>query len=229
MDEERMVEAARRLSRTLTAGDLDQTLRQITAAAVEVLPDVRYASLTIRHADGSLQTVAPTDDLLWDLDTAQYELQEGPCYQAAVDTAHVISADLAADERFPRYGARAVEAGIRSQAGLRLFDAPKSQGALNLYSPTVGAFGDLGSLSELFAHQAAVAISYAREVQNLQEAIQTRKAIGQAIGIVMERYGLTEERAFAFLTRLSQHRNVKLRLVAQEIVAATEQQAEAES
>jgi hypothetical protein len=229
MHEERMVETARRLSGTLTAGDLDHTLRQITTAAVAVLPEVRYASLTVRHADGSLETVAPTDDLLWRLDAAQYELQEGPCYEAAVDTAHVISPDLAIDERFPRYGRVAVDAGVRSQAGLRLFDTPKSQGALNLYSPTVGAFDDLGSINELFAHQAAMAIAYAQEVHNLQEAMATRKLIGQAIGIVMERYGLTEERAFAFLTRLSQHRNVKLRLVAQEIVAATEQQSDAES
>jgi AmiR/NasT family two-component response regulator len=73
-------------------------------------------------------------------------------------------------------------------------------------------------------HQSTVAIEYAREVENLQEAMNTRKTIGQAIGIVMERYGLTEDRAFAFLTRLSQQRNVKLRLVAAELVSATEEE-----
>lgn len=223
-----MLETARKLSVSLTPGDLDHTLSQITAAAVEVLPDVRYASLTVKHADGSLQTVAPTHELLWDVDAAQYQLQEGPCYEAAVDTAHVISPNLARDERFPRYAEVALAAGIRAQAGLRLFDTPKSQGALNLYSGNVGAFEDIGSLSQLFAHQAAVAIAYAQEVHHLQEAVRTRKSIGQAIGIVMERYGLTDERAFAFLTRLSQHRNVKLRLVAQEIIAATEQESSAD-
>lgn len=224
-----MLETARRLSAALSPGDLDHTLSQITAAAVEVLPDVRYASLTVQHADGSIETVAPTDDLLCDLDAAQYELREGPCYEAAVETVHVISPNLAADERFPRYSEVALAAGVRAQAGVRLFENPKSQGALNLYSLNVGAFEDLGSLSDLFAHQAAMAIRYAHEIANLQEAVRTRKTIGQAIGIVMERYGLTDERAFAFLTRLSQHRNVKLRLVAQEIIAATEQEAGAES
>lgn len=224
-----MLETARRLSAALSPGDLDHTLSQITAAAVEVLPDVRYASLTVQHADGSIETVAPTDDLLCDIDAAQYELQEGPCYEAAVETVHVISPNLAADERFPRYSEVALAAGIRAQAGIRLFENPKSQGALNLYSLNVGAFEDLGSLSDLFAHQAAMAIRYAHEIANLQEAVRTRKTIGQAIGIVMERYGLTDERAFAFLTRLSQHRNVKLRLVAQEIIAATEQEAGAEA
>ena len=111
-------------------------------------------------------------------------------------------------------------AGIRAQAGLRLFDAPKSQGALNLYAEHVGAFEDLGSLGDLFTHQSAMAIAYAHEIHDLQEAIRTRGTIGKAVGIVMERYRLTDQRAFAFLTRLSQHRNVKLRLVAEEIVAA---------
>jgi AmiR/NasT family two-component response regulator len=47
--------------------------------------------------------------------------------------------------------------------------------------------------------------------------------IGQAVGIVMERYTLSDEHAFAFLKRLSSHRNVKLRQVAEEIIAETGQ------
>jgi hypothetical protein len=215
-----LVETARRLSKTLTPGDLDHTLSRITAAAVEVLPEVEYASITIMHADGRLETAAPTDDLLWGIDAAQYELREGPCYEAAADTVHVTTPDLAADQRFLRYAAVAVEAGIRAQAGIRLFDAPKSQGALNLYSREVGAFEDLGSLATLFTHQSAMAIGYAREIHNLNEAVRTRGIIGEAVGILMERYKLTDQRAFAFLTRLSQDGNIKLRLVAEEIIAA---------
>lgn len=226
MESEAVVETARRLSKSLKPGDLDHTLSQITAAAVEVLPAVDFCSITILHADGSLETAAPTAELLWDLDRAQYEFREGPCYEAAVDTVHVISPDLEVDVRFPRYAAAAVRLGIRAQAGIRLFDAPKSRGALNLYAGTVGAFEDLGSLGALFAHQSAVAIGYAHEIRELQEAVRTRGLIGQAIGVVMERYKLTDQRAFAFLTRLSQHRNIKLRRVAEEILTEVRQQSE---
>jgi GAF domain-containing protein len=226
MNEERLVDTARRLGEALQPGDLDETLRRVTAAAVEVLPDVRYSSITVKHADGSLETVAPTAPLLRTVDAAQYELQEGPCYQAAVEEPHITSPNLAADSRFPRYGPVAVSNGIRSQAGIRLFDSPRAQGALNLYSDKVGAFEDFESLGALFRHQAAVAIAYANEVQTLNDALRTRKTIGQAIGIVMERYRLSEQRAFAFLTRLSQHRNVKLRLVAQELIAASDHRAD---
>jgi len=212
------------LSRSLTPGDLDHTLSRITHAAVEVLPEVEYASITVLHTDGRIETVAPTDDLLWGVDAAQYELREGPCYDAAADAVHVVSPDLANDERFPRYAATAVAAGIRAQAGLSLFDAPKSRGALNLYARVTGAFEDLGTLAALFQHQSAIAIEYAREIQNLREAVRTRGMIGQAVGIVMERYKLTDERAFAFLTRLSQHGNLKLRTIAEQIVETSRQQ-----
>lgn len=216
---DQLVDLAQRLGKTLTPGDLDHTLSRITAAAVEALPDVDYASITILHEGDRLETVAPTHELLWGVDAAQYELHEGPCYEAAAETVHVASPDLAHDPRFPRYAVTAVAAGILAQAAVRLFDAPKSRGALNLYSQQLGSFEDLGAIGELFRHQAAMAIDYAREIHNLQEAVRTRGTIGTAVGIVMERYHLTDERAFAFLTRVSQDGNIKLRDVAQRLIA----------
>lgn len=223
MDDQRLLDLMQRLSKSLTPGDLDHTLSRITQAAVDVLPSVEFASITVLHADGRLETVAPTDDLLWGVDAAQYELREGPCYDAAADAVHVVSPDLANDPRFPRYAATAVAVGINAQAGLRLFDAPRSRGALNLYARQTGAFEDLGMLGALFQHQSAMAIDYAREIHNLREAVRTRGMIGQAVGIVMERYKLTDERAFAFLTRLSQHGNLKLRAIAEQIIATSKQ------
>lgn len=222
MDHEPLLETARQLRERLTPGDLDATLSQITAAAVELLPDVQYSSITVLRPDGSLSTAAPTDPLLLELDGEQYRLKEGPCYDAAAHTGQVVSSNLASDQRFPQYGRVAVGMGVHAQIGVRLFDTPTSNGALNLYSTRTGAFEDVQSLSALFAHQAGMAISYAHQIGTLHEAVQTRTMIGQAVGIVMERYNLNDERAFAFLRRLSSHRNVKLRLVAQEIIAATE-------
>jgi hypothetical protein len=224
MTDERVLDTLRRLAEGLSPGDLDHTLERITAAAVAELPGVHYASITVKHADGRLETAAPTDDMLLGLDAAQYDLREGPCYEAAAEEAYVVSPHLAADDRFPRYAALAVRTGVRAQAGIRLFDTPPptARGALNIYSREVGSFADMDVVGPLFAHQAAIALDYAREVENLREAIRTRQLIGRAVGIVMERYGLPEQRAFAFLARVSQTRNVKLRLVAEELVADAE-------
>jgi GAF domain-containing protein len=215
---DQLLDISRHLSAALTPADLDGTLGNITAAAVEVLPEVAYSSITVRHADGRLETFAPTDEVLRDIDGAQYELQEGPCYESAVETVHVTAPFLADDARFPRYAPIAVSVGIQGQAGIRLFDAPKSQGALNLYAREPGAFQDFEALSDLFAHQSAMAIAHARHIGNLESAIESRQLIGQAVGVVMERYQLDDARAFAFLARLSSHENIKLRAVAQRLM-----------
>jgi hypothetical protein len=226
MEEHELVGAAEELAATLSPLDLDHTLSRVTAAAVEALPDVDYASITIRHEDGTLETVATTDQSLCDLDLRQYELQEGPCYEAATDVPYVSATDLGSDERYPRYGEAAVAAGVNSQAGIRLFDAPTSQAGLNLYSRRVGAFADFESVAGLFARQSATVIEYARELQALHEAALTRDLVGRAVGIAMERYGLSDHRAFALLTRLSHHHDVALAVVAQSIVSASESRAD---
>lgn len=207
------------LAKHLGPGDLDATLSGITAAAVEHVPDVVFASITVRHGAERLETVNATDDSLILLDEKQYALQQGPCYDAATDRAQVVSPDLENDDRFPHYGPAAVECGILAQAAFRLFDHNSTQGALNLYSTRKGAFENLDDVAALFRSHAGLAIAYAYEVSSLKEALETRTVIGQAVGIVMERYQLNDERAFAFLTRLSQHRNIKLRLVAEELVS----------
>lgn len=218
MDPRQLLETSQRLSAALTPAALDETLANITAAAVEVLPDVQYASITVRHGDGRLETFAPTDQMLRDLDAAQYELQQGPCYESATDSVHVTAPRLAEDERFPRYAPVAVAEGIQAQAGIRLFDTSDSNGALNLYSEKVGTFEDFDDLGELFAHQSATALAYAREISDLKSAVKSRQLIGQAVGVVMERFKLDDARAFAFLARLSSHQNVKVRVIAQRLV-----------
>jgi GAF domain-containing protein len=179
------------------------------------------ASITIQHSNNELETIAPTHDLLCEVDARQHELRQGPCFESATEEAYVVSSNLAADPRWPEYTKAALAAGIRAQAGVPLFDAPRFQGALNLYSPHVGAFEDLGPLGALFSHQAAVVIGYAQEISDLRQAVATRQEIGTAIGVLMERYQLSEDGAFAFLARLSQERNVKLREIAREFTSSS--------
>jgi len=219
-EEAEILFASQSLLQRLTPGDLDATLQSITRAAVEVLPQVQYSSITMRHRDGTLDSYALTDELLSDLDEEQFKLQEGPCYDATTDEAFSLASDLGADARYPHYGPLAVAKGIRSQAGIRLFENNRTAGGLNLYSRQVGALENIQTVSRLFSHQAAVALAYSIEVKTLKEAVQTRTKIGQAVGIVMERYKIPEQQAFAFLTRLSQTRNVKLRRIADEMVEA---------
>lgn len=113
------------------------------------------------------------------------------------------------------------ELGIRSSLSFRLFTRPDhTWGALNVYSRTPSAFSEEDvQHGQAIAAMSAVALARSINDEQLAGAIETRTVIGQAIGMVMERYDLDEERAFSVLRRISSHENVKLRDVAAQLVA----------
>jgi len=45
-------------------------------------------------------------------------------------------------------------------------------------------------------------------------AVEARKVVGEAVGILMQRFGISADTAFQVLDRHSQHTNTKLRTVA---------------
>ncbi|MFC0624670.1 GAF and ANTAR domain-containing protein [Kribbella deserti] len=207
--------------------DLDDTLRSLTSSAVENIPDLISASLSVTHRDGSIKTVAPTDSLSVQADQLQYLLGEGPCVRAALEEPVVIVPDMATDPRWPVYGPKVAEMGVGAQVAFQ-FRAQHDQvrGALNLYFATARQIDDETlMLGRMYATHIAIAMGWARHEETLNEAILTRNVIGQAVGVLMERYKLDADRAFDFLVRTSQTGNVKLRVVAEALVAETTDQA----
>jgi ANTAR domain/GAF domain len=200
--------------------DVGETLRALTVGAVDAIDGADLASITTRHGDGRLETIAATDPLVERLDARQYELREGPCYETATDETFTVSFDMAHDGRWPRYGRVAAEAGVHAQMGIALSsDDDGSRSALNVYAVVPHRFA-AGSVeaAELFASHASVAMGFVKSVRTISATVTSRQIIGQAVGIVMERYQLDDERAFRFLVRTSQQSNVKLREVAAQIV-----------
>jgi GAF domain-containing protein len=196
-------------------------LHSLAASAGSNIPGVDFVSITVHSGEQPLRTVAATEALAEQLDAVQYELREGPCYAAVTDERFVLVNDIASTGDFPRYGARAAAAGVGSQAAIQLLHDGERAG-LNLYARSRHAFDhSTVQLAELFASQAAAVLDYAEQVEQLSDALHTRTDIGIAVGIVMERYGIDRNQAFAFLVRHSNHRNVKLRLLAQQVIDGT--------
>ncbi len=210
-----MAKVAENLHASTSRGEV---LSRITECACDTIPGVDFASVTVRYADGQLETFGPTDEITSRADALQYSLREGPCYDAASTEEAVSSTDIASDPRWPSYGPAAAKLGLASQLAVKFYDNPQSRGALNLYAAVGGLLADQLPLAQLFAKHAAIAMGHSYTVDGLHDALATRKVIGQAIGIVMERYGLDEDRAFEFLMRVSQTGNIKLREVAAEAV-----------
>ena len=200
---------------------LDQTLLAIVHAAQVSVPGFDHAGISTVDHKGRVQTRAGTGPLVEELDNLQYGLGEGPCVDALRHALVVAAPAIRAEQRWPRYVSRATrETGLQSQLAVRMFlDEEGTVGTLNLYSTSQAEIDpDAESVAELFATHAAIALGRAREISTLNEALLSRRLIGQAIGIVMERYKIDEDRAFAFLARASSHGNIKLRDVAKELV-----------
>ena len=197
-----------------------ETIDQIVSFAVQEI-DTSYGGITLVKSGGrSYQTVGATHQSVIEADRIQYELREGPCVDAATDAKIVVSSYLETDERWPNWGPKASALGFNSVLSAELHARGRRIGALNLYGTSEATFTpeDI-ALAALFARQGALALGYARSEEGLREALETRTVIGQAQGVLMERFEIDADRAFATLRRYSQHHNIKLKVLCHQLVA----------
>jgi hypothetical protein len=200
--------------------DVAGALQAITHGAAEAVPGIEQASVSITGKDGRIQTLAPTGTLAVEADEMQYELNEGPCLDAVLDEPVVQVDDIRTDPRWPSYGPRvAKQLGIGSQLAFQFHAEPHARGSLNLYSSRPNAItNETRQIGVLFANLTAVALCWSRQDETMTQALGARTLIGQAVGVLMERYRLDPDRAFGYLVRTSQTGNIKLRDVAAGIV-----------
>lgn len=219
-----IADAVLRLGEQLRNAATDTLAEAVIEHAVEVLPGVRWASITtLRH--GTFRTLAATGETARAADALQYELGAGPCVDTVLEDSFHHSADLAHDARWPVYGARvAEELGVRSALAYRLslVADPDLLAALNLYSDVEGAFDARTQWAgTLLATHAAWAVSLAltrERAQQLETALQTNREIGTAIGVLMAQHKLTRDQAHELLRVASQDSNRKLAEIAAEVV-----------
>ncbi|MCZ8382736.1 GAF and ANTAR domain-containing protein [Mycobacterium sp. CPCC 205372] len=198
---------------------IEEILLETTTAAVELIPGADTAGILLVAKGGKFESHAGTTGLPHELDELQHTLQEGPCIGAAVDETIVRTDDFREESRWPAYSAAVVKIGVLSGLSLRLYTTERTAGALNLfgYEPTVWDTEAVTVGTVLAAH-AASAIMAGRQDAELKSALATRDRIGQAKGIVMERFGVDDVAAFDMLRRLSQESNTPLVTVAQRVI-----------
>ncbi len=179
------------------------------------------AGILLVHSRRRIETATATSERAERAHDLQTELGEGPCLDAltAEDPYYLID-DTATDPRWSRWGKIVAEAGIRSVLSIRLETRARRYGSLNLYGSTPEMFGpDDLAVAAIFGRHASIALATSQETDGLQRAMDARKVIGIAMGILMERYSLEPDRAFDVLQRYSQTNNIKLREVAQQVAA----------
>jgi GAF domain-containing protein len=211
----------------LEDASLEQLLQhvlELTSRAVETSAAV---SVTIVGDDGGYQTVAASSSEAVGLDELQYELREGPCIDALEHARENLLLDLRSEGSFPRFRARAREAGFGSILAVPLLAGGIPVGALNVFAAETDGFGEQDVLlARRIAAPAAATLAnakayrrVARLSEQLHQALESRAVIEQAKGVLVAQRRCTPEEAFDLLRSTSQRSNRKLRVVAASVVA----------
>lgn len=209
----------------LSEEDQETTLRRVGDLAVRSIAGCDAVGVTISN-DGAPSTRAATGGLVYEVDSFQNDIDEGPCLHAVRTRTVVEVPDMATDDRWPRFSAHASERGLLSSLSLPLIVRGDALGALNLYAFRPESFDAADrQTGTMFAAQAAVAVAnaqtYAASVKvarELREALESRAVIDQAMGILIGRNHFDADEAFTALRVRSQKENRKLRDVAGDIV-----------
>jgi len=197
---------------------VQETVERVVQFALSAV-GCRHAGVLMVHGRNRIESAAVTDPVAAKADQLQLAAGEGPCLAALTDDHSYRVDDTAVDRRWPRWSPLVAELGLRSVLSVRLFTSATTVGALNLFDPEPCRFdADDVAVAHVLARHAAVALASTRQVEHLELAVDARKLIGQAQGILMERFDLDADRAFAVLRRYSQDHNIKLRAVAQRLV-----------
>jgi GAF domain-containing protein len=213
----RLAEAARSLQRQTSP---QQVMDGVVHLARDMVPGADEATITMVRTDRHCYSAAATSALASDFDVLQNESGEGPCLDVIWQQETVRVDDLATDPRWPVLGPRAAQRRIGSMLCLQLFVHRDTLGALDLLAHAKSAFTDESEhVGLLLASHAAIAAADAHHFENVSSALVNRDVIGQAKGILMERFKITSDQAFTVLAKVSQDTNRKLSAVADELAS----------
>jgi GAF domain-containing protein len=203
------------------ADGVDETVDAVVQFALQAL-NCSYAGVALYTRGGQPEVPAVTDPVVAEIYQFQMKGENGPLFATMRDRATVLVRDTTTDTRWPDWATKVTALGVRSVLDVPLAlgdEASPTVGVLGLYSPQPDAFDtDDEAIAHILARHATVALATARHEQTMSAAVDARKLVGQAMGILMERYAVDGDRAFAILKRYSQDTNTKLRDVAQQLI-----------
>jgi GAF domain-containing protein len=199
-----------------------EALDELVSKSLHYIPFVDYAGIAIVEHREHVATPAASHEYPRLLDTIQQKNRQGPNFAmlTAHDTCYI--SDLHTEQRWPSFCADAVQqTSIRSLASFPLFITRESVGVLNFYADTPDAFDQrVHDLGVILATHAAIVWGAIQRGEQFRYALEHRDIIGQAKGMIMERFALNAAEAFALLQKLSQDANVRVYEVARRLVDA---------
>jgi GAF domain-containing protein len=203
------------------APSVEETIDAVVQFALQAL-NCTYAGVALYTRGSRPEIAAVTDPVVADVYDLQLSTDSGPLVTTLRERTTILIRDTTTDDRWPEWAAKVAALGVRSVLDVPLTTGDSARGTvgvLGLYSPYPDAFTpDDEAIAHILARHASVAVASARQEETMAQAVDARKLVGQAMGILMERFDVDDARAFAILKRYSQDTNTKLRDVAQHLI-----------
>lgn len=202
---------------------IEDTLSKLTGASLALIPGADCAKISIIE-NGHLRSITATSQLSSSLDSAQQAAGHGPCLEAIRAKKATCCNDLRTDTRWPRFASSATTAGVHSVLSSPIATPGETWATLTLFGFRAEAFGpDSEAVGAMLASHAAIALMHDEQERQFKAALATRDVIGQAKGMIMERFGVDAGRAFAMLRAISQETNTPVRDLASQLVDCVKQ------
>lgn len=200
---------------------------QLAQVARDLVDSAAGAGVTLLEAEGRKMTTAATDRLVEAADELQYEVGEGPCLSAWATGLVQRIDDTATDTHWPEWSSAAMELGVHSMLSTPLVVRGETLGALKVYATTAHAFSvEDEHMLGLLAGATATLLSAGQTSEApqrlsaaLQAALGDRQSVDVAVGVLMERWGLDQDRARALLLETARSEQRPLLETARQVLA----------
>jgi GAF domain-containing protein len=186
------------------------------------------AGLMLADVDHHLLNAAVSDDRMRHLEELQIRHREGPCIAAFEDKELVCAEDLTTEQRWPTFCEHAIACGVRAVLASPIPYNQDAVGVVAVLSEQRRPWSAEGELALLaFTDLAALLIASMMQSQQqselatqLQGALDSRRIIEQAKGVLVGRHGITPRAAFEQLRAQARSERRKVAVVCAEVVQA---------
>ncbi|MBI3740678.1 MAG: GAF domain-containing protein [Chloroflexi bacterium] len=214
----------REITRAISAaGSLDQILALITRRTARVM---EMDSCSIYLLDDQYLILKATTGLANEaVGRARLKIGEGLTGNAAKDGKPIAASHAARDPRF-KYLPETKESMFQSLLAVPLISRGKIIGAINVQTRAGREYTDdeielLSIIADVAAGELEKAVLY-EEIGGLKEALETRKLVERAKGILMHRHGISEQDSFARIQHQARSTRKSMREIAEAIILAEE-------
>lgn len=202
--------------------------QRFSACFVEVLPVSGASVSTIGNVLGS-ETLSATDEVALRLDEAQFDLGEGPCWDAVRSARTITEPDFAgrASSRWPTLAAAVQLTPIASVVAVPLIVGALRFGAVDLYSRsrvTLDATQErqAAAMADVVGrHVLRQALTVGSVDSDLDTKPYSRRTVHQATGVVLAQLDLTPEDAMLMIQAHAFGAGQSMMRVSQDILDGT--------